>query len=704
MGVVQVSNFGLIEGGALFLSLLGTILYSMLGYVLLRRPLKQRQEKIVLLTALGLLLYFAGNFMALFPRTLVFDTGFNVNRLGWIITLAGISISPALLIHAYGAYYCETRDPEKTIISRHAFEVAFTFLHSIGFFFLVGFFLFTNQENTLRTLDLTSTSMHIFFEAYATWLAVAFLIVAVISLKMSGMKHWERFRYYFYQNGILMIMVSLVTVISFWGLHIVSAAPQTIRLVFLLLALIHGMVLAYYRLQYEFINIFVRPSLVYFTLAGLIVLVYQFGIKNLTEMLTQYPVFNVEVIELFLLLALIFLFQPARVHIQARINALFFQESRKFQDSLHTISKQLKTSTNLDQLFPKISEQLADILDVNKVSIIRPNTAEAAGFAATNQFLSTSPEPLLTYNMTSSEVAEEFAEASYELIVAIREEKESILGLMAVSSKQLYRTFSNQDIHLITTVANQLAIYIKNATLIEERVNLERVMLNQDNLSSLGQISANITHDIKNPLSAINTLVQVMQEEMPTGESLKSSLVTIETELEYLNLILSEIVKYSEPESGHQQVVSVDEVLHGVQVLLHTEARLNGVTLVLHTKPGFYVFGTPQGVKKIFFNLIFNAMQACEKKGGVVEIETSEKDDMVEVSIVDSGPGLPQTNPDDLFEPYYTTKPDGVGLGLTIVKENLINMNGSISASNQPEGGAKFTITMPRAEINNEYE
>ncbi|NQT61325.1 MAG: GHKL domain-containing protein [Candidatus Marinimicrobia bacterium] len=695
--VVQVSSFGLIEGGALLISLLGTILYTMLGYVMLRRPLKQRQEKIVLLTALGLLLYFAGNFMALFPRTLVFDTGFNVNRLGWIITLAGISVTPALLIHAYGTYYCVTRDPEKTIVSRSAFEVAFTFLHSIGFLFLIGFFVFTNQENTLRTLKLSSTRMLIFFESYAIWLAVAFFIVALISLKMSAMKHWVRFRFYFYQNGILMILISLITMISFWGLHIVSAAPQVIRLVFLLLALIHGMMLSYYRLQYEFINIFVRPSLVYFTLAGLIVLVYQFGIKNLTEFLSQYPVVNVEVIELLLLLILIFLFQPARVHIQARINALFFQESRKFQDSMHTISKQLKTSTNLDHLFPRISDQLVDALGVNQVSIIMPNTPEAAAFVATNQFLRSSSEPLLTYNMTSSEVAEEFAAASYELIVAIREEKEVVLGLLAVTSKQLYKTFSNQDIHLVTTVANQLAIYIKNANLIEEQVNMERMMLNQDNLSSLGQISANITHDIKNPLSAINTLVQVMQEEMPKGDALKSSLVTIENELEYLNLILSEIVKYSEPESGHQQIVSVDEVLHGVQVLLHTEARLHGVTLVLHTKPGFYVLGTPQGVKKIFFNLIFNAIQACQKKGGVVDIETSEEAGDVVVKINDSGPGLPESESDDIFEPYVTTKPDGVGLGLTIVKETLRNMHGSIEATNRTEGGAQFTVRMPKA-------
>ena len=697
MGIVQVTSFGLIEGGALLLSLLGTILYTMLAYVMLRRPLKQHQEKIVFLTALGLLLYFAGNFMALFPRTLVFEPGFNVNRLGWIITLAGISITPALLIHAYGTYYCVTRDPEKTIVSRSTFELVFTFLHAIGFLFLIGFFLFTNRENSLRIVNLASNRMHIFFQSYALWLAVAFFIVALISLKMSGMRHWVRFRYYFYLNGILLILVSLITIISFWGLHIVSAAPQVIRLVFLLLALIHGMMLSYYRLQYEFINIFVRPSLVYLSLAGLIVLVYQFGIKNLTEFLSQYPVLNVEVIELILLLILIFLFQPARVHIQARINALFFQESRKYQDAMHTISNQLKTQINLDHLFSGISAQLVDVLGVNQVSIIRPNTPESAAFVATNQFLSSSSEPVLTYNMTSSEIAEEFAAASYELIVAIREERDVILGLLAVSSKQLYKTFSNQDIHLVTTVANQLAIYIKNANLIEEQVNMERMMLSQDNLSSLGQISANITHDIKNPLSAINTLVQVMQEEMPTGESLKSSLVTIEKELEYLNLILSEIVKYSEPESGHQQVVSVDEVLHGVQVLLHTEARLHDVKIVLHTKPGFHVSGTPQGVKKIFFNLIFNAIQACEKEGGEVDVRTSEEDGFVVVKVTDSGPGLTLTEPDDIFKPYFTTKPEGVGLGLTIVKDTLKNMGGGIEATNRPEGGAQFTVRLPKA-------
>ena len=144
--------------------------------------------------------------------------------------------------------------------------------------------------------------------------------------------------------------------------------------------------------------------------------------------------------------------------------------------------------------------------------------------------------------------------------------------------------------------------------------------------------------------------------------------------------------------------MSVDEVLQGIQVLLHTEAKLNDVKLVLHTKPGFYVFGTPQGVKKIFFNLIFNAMQACQKKGGTVDIETSEEAGFVQVIVNDSGLGLPESESGDIFEPYVTTKLDGVGLGLTIVKENLRSMQGTIEATNRPEGGAQFTVRMPKAE------
>ena len=84
--------------------------------------------------------------------------------------------------------------------------------------------------------------------------------------------------------------------------------------------------------------------------------------------------------------------------------------------------------------------------------------------------------------------------------------------------------------------------------------------------------------------------------------------------------------------------------------------------------------------------------------GGIVDVETSQEAGFVLVKINDSGPGLPETVPDDIFEPYVTTKPDGVGLGLTIVKENLRNMHGSIKATNRPEGGAQFTVRMPKAE------
>jgi two-component system C4-dicarboxylate transport sensor histidine kinase DctB len=91
-------------------------------------------------------------------------------------------------------------------------------------------------------------------------------------------------------------------------------------------------------------------------------------------------------------------------------------------------------------------------------------------------------------------------------------------------------------------------------------------------------------------------------------------------------------------------------------------------------------------------------MQACQKKGGTVDIETSEEAGFVQVIVNDSGLGLPESESGDIFEPYVTTKLDGVGLGLTIVKENLRSMQGTIEATNRPEGGAQFTVRMPKAE------
>ncbi len=695
--LTQTSSFGFFEGGALFLSLVGTILYVILAYVLFRRPVKKHPEKVVTLTALAFLLYFIGNFLALFPRTIIFDMALNFNRLGWIITLLGISGIPASLIHAYGTYYFETRVGEKQLFSIRTSEIIFSSLHLTGLFFFVGFFLFTSEQGSLRMVDMSSTGVRIFFEAYAAWVGSAILIAAVFSLKLSVIPHWERYKSYFYINGIILIFVAIVVFISFWDLRIVSFVPEAIRFIFLFLTLVHGIILGYYRIQKEFINIFVRPSLVYFTLAGLIVLVYQFGIRNFTEFLSQYPTVNVEFIELILLLGLIFLFQPARVQLQERINALFFQESRKFQESVHTISQQLKASINLDTLFLTISNQLKEILEVSIVIIVKPEMAEYAGLAVTGKYLSTATDPVISRDTKHAEIELEFAKTNLELVVAIREEKGSILGILGVGGKQLYKSFTGQDMHFIKTIANQLAVYIKNATLIEDQISMERLMLKQDNLSSLGQIAASITHEVKNPLSAINTLVQVMQEEMPEGEELTSSLVTIENEIEYLNRILSEIVKYSDPESDHRRLVSVTDVLEGIVVLLRTEARLNDVELVLATDQDYFVSGTLQELKKIFFNLIFNAIHACRKNGGRVELATRELEGFVEVMVMDSGIGLPESETIDIFEPYYTTKSDGVGLGLSIVKENVTNMNGFISARNRPEGGAEFAVRLPMA-------
>ena len=686
----------MIDAISLIVALLGASLYIMATYYLLRKSQKPYDEWVISAAAIAFLFYFLGNLLALFARALVSDIATYTYRLGWIISIIGLTGIPSLLVHSYGTYYYKIKfktGPSPPGQSNRPYHIL-TGLHLFGVYFMILFLAKTWAATPLTWSTLISDINPIHLKLFTFWLGFGLVAAGIYSLKMVYTLKWERFRDYLSINGIFLLLAALAGVVLLLSLHLTPGTGPTLRLIFLAIALVHGALLASYRVRYQFMDVFIRPSIIYALLAGLIVLIYHLGIRNLSQYLSRFPTINVELVELVLLMVLIFLFQPARVRIQARVNALFFQRTKKHRDTVHDISKQLKSSGNLDSLLTRISTQLQKTLELRHLEIIRSSTPAAEQFTATFDLLRHSPEPILFNYASYGDVATEIREAGMEIVLAIRRENE-VLGIVGVGPKQLNEEISANEIRLLRTIANQLAVSIKNTLLVEEQLRHERLMMNQEKLSSLGQIAANITHDVKNPLSAVNTLVQVMQEELPQGESLKTDLKTIEKELAHLNRILSEIVKYSRPESMAVQPVAVDEVLSDILTLLNKEAELNGVTLKLDGRSHAHVAASLDTLKEIFFNLVLNAIQACSDDGGTVRLATSVKNGRVEIRVTDNGPGIPEDKLQEVFEPFFTTKPSGTGLGLAIVKDKIVQVDGSISVHNAPRGGVQFTVKLP---------
>ncbi|MCH7733005.1 MAG: hypothetical protein IIB44_10960 [Candidatus Marinimicrobia bacterium] len=694
MNLAAQFNFNILDVGAIVVSFLGVILHVLVVNILFKKFQKNYGTIVVGYTSLAFLLYFIGNFLAVFTLVLVTEAAVKIYLTGWVISLVGFAFIPSLLIHTYGNYY-HTKDNDSNLLTYNRIHnILFSILHLIGVYFIIGFILMATSglDNNWPIIPSNININHM--NLFTVWIAISCAVSGVYSLKLVHLPRWRRYQNYFYINGIFLLILSVASIFTLWNLNLTYTTTPIFRLLFLTIALYHGLLLAYFRVRYHFITVFVRPSIVYVLLAGIVVLIYQFGVRNISKYLSQFPVVNVQFVELLLLMGLIVLFHPVRVRLQNRVNALFFKETKIHRNIIHKFSQQLKSSLSIKTVLSQMSSQLQNTLNVERFKILLMSNPKIKKFTAIISFFDEFTEPVLFNHNCYGNAYDEFIDSGYEMIVAVRDEN-VIWGFICVGSKLADRKITANEVHLIKTLANQLAVYIRNAELVEERLTLQRKIIEQEKFSSLGQIATSITHDVKNPLSAMNTLVQVMQEELPRGDDLKHDLKTIEREISHLNRILSGIVKYAGRESTDFQPVGVDEVLEDVLILLRKEAQLNDVNIELKSESNVKIMGTLHELKEVLFNLVFNAIQACSEAGGTVWVETSVIGKNVAIIVKDSGPGIMDDKLTDIFKPFYTTKKTGVGLGLSIVKEKVSLMNGEISIRNHSLGGAEFKIILP---------
>ncbi len=221
----------------------------------------------------------------------------------------------------------------------------------------------------------------------------------------------------------------------------------------------------------------------------------------------------------------------------------------------------------------------------------------------------------------------------------------------------------------------------------------------------LSRLLARLAHEIRNPLSSLDIHVQLLEEdlaEMPAQarDKLAGRLEIIHGELHRLENIVRQFLRMAGPSALDVAPVEIAKVIEHVSELLKPEAatrQIDIVTFVDDALPS--VPADPDQLIQAFLNLVINALQAVERQGRV-ELRAGRREAFVDVAVRDTGPGLPADRLSAIFEPYYTTKPDGSGIGLWIAQQIITAHGGTIQADNAPEGGAVFTVRLPLRQPN----
>jgi signal transduction histidine kinase len=210
-------------------------------------------------------------------------------------------------------------------------------------------------------------------------------------------------------------------------------------------------------------------------------------------------------------------------------------------------------------------------------------------------------------------------------------------------------------------------------------------------------LAASVAHEIKNPLASIKTLGQLLQEEISEEEDYREYVDVIVSEVNRLNGVVEQLLKYAKPEGSSLKVVPFVDVIGPVLSLVKHESERHRVSLKAEYSPDLNVYVDSEKIKQVFLNLIFNGIQAM-KDGGSLTIKAFQEPDSqwTAFEIEDTGSGMPKEVADRVFEPFFTTKQRGTGLGLAIVKKIIDLHGGKIEVLSSAGKGTRILIYLPQ--------
>jgi signal transduction histidine kinase len=278
--------------------------------------------------------------------------------------------------------------------------------------------------------------------------------------------------------------------------------------------------------------------------------------------------------------------------------------------------------------------------------------------------------------------------------------QERLIGFLLLGEKRSRDIFSTDDLQLLSTVATSVAVALENARLYEELRNSQVMLARTDRLAAVGTLAAGIAHEIRNPLVAVQTFVQLLPEQIDDLEFRTTFLELTNSELARVSTLINDLMTFARPSPASLDEADLNELAAQVVRLLAGQAKKREVTLSAQLSPENLRCMVDQGqLKQVFMNLLMNALQATPA-GGAVTISTfvlreavGEEYCMIEVH--DTGSGIPPAQKEQIFDPFFTTKDSGVGLGLFITHQIVKEHGGSIDVESEVGQGTRFLIRLP---------
>ena len=663
---------------------LGAMLPLWMGYLLFKQRLGVVPIQRLLL-GLGLCMvgWHAGNLVVTL-RSL-----FGVDHAQWDVplrlanTVAVISITScySLLLHVHIHLWASSQGRELTRIERTRIYLSY-----IPCLFLI----LVLPRLWIGPYQPMITKLSAFVLPFALWIVYSLGLVAITELLVARRATSISERRILCTLGASFIVIAVLILASLGlGLGRGSVAGQYLQTFANLGSLLPSALLVYYIYRYRYLELIIKESLIVATFAAVVLAVYVYGIRRMADWTSARYGVRAGVIEAILILALTLLAAPLRRWLERSFRSLFQRETALYRDVVSQISASVGQYRSLAELLNSIESQITSALSLRRVRIALLSPNEDQGQESSTEFVT-----LLRHwqDGNAGEPTAEIRALGYDRAYALSREDHR-LGLLLIEASPNALT---PDVSAVLEVlAGQLAVAIEDYRLMSENVRLERRLAEGERLAALGQMAATVAHEVKNPLSAIKSIAQVMSEDEDLKRQHARDLSLIVSETDRLSKSVTQLLSFASKQPPPAIPCEAGELVRSVVALFRADADEREIDLRCRVQGKADLTGVQTAaLRDALSNLVLNALQATPASGKVT-VESAVGDHTIRFSVADTGSGITPEVGARIWEPFFTTRQRGTGLGLAIVRKRMEDAGGSAQLVPNSNGGARFELRLP---------
>lgn len=364
-----------------------------------------------------------------------------------------------------------------------------------------------------------------------------------------------------------------------------------------------------------------------------------------------------------------------------------------------------QVSAQLEEAYKKLEERAIQLINVQDYtsSILRsitsgvltvgPDASVATANAAAERMLGMSeyemvPKPIGALFRDDGGISGDVAKVlSGRLPLALRE--------------ATLVTSAGREVHVQASTSRMRAVggTVLGAVVTLEDVSEIRALTDQliraDRLAAMGELTAGVAHEVRNPLGVIRASVQLLEDANCDPVRIHDSAEVIKQEIDRLDKVIKALLDFGRPSKPMLVAIQINSVLEDVILFTTRFAKQSDVRIETDLDATIpQVLGDPDQLKQVFLNLVTNAVQAMEDSGGEIRVSTRSDEDYVQIVVSDTGPGIRAEDLSKVFDPFFTKRAEGTGLGLTIVHRIIDEHEGHIEVESTADG-TTFTVSLP---------